>query len=89
MSLEKDFNEVQNILKRAAELIQSMLGGEDVPPPLAKARYESVTKIEEAYMWLANGVMSMQQFEANVAAAAEGMAKDIAEGKPVDLKVVE
>jgi DNA-binding ferritin-like protein len=86
--LQEKFNEAQTYLKQAAEAIQSLLGGESVPPPAAKARYESITKIEEAYMWMANGVQSLLALESKVAEAAQQMANDAANGKKPELKVV-
>ena len=86
--LQEKFNEAQALLKQAAEAIQSLLGGENVPPPAAKARYESITKIEEAYMWMANGVQSLLAFESKVAEAAQSLADKVADGEKPGLKVV-
>jgi hypothetical protein len=87
--LQAQFNEVQDNLKAAVEGIQALFG-KDAIPPAAKARYEATTKIEEAYMWLANGVQSMIQFDAKVAAAAGEAAQAAASdpAAPPELKIV-
>lgn len=85
--LQSQFGAIQLLLKQAAEQIQQILGGENVPPPASKARYESITKIEECYMWLANGVQSILQLDDHIEKEASRMAQEVASGPT--LKVVE
>ena len=86
--LQTQFQAVQDALKDAAQGIQELLGGEGVPPPAGQARYEATTKIEEAYMWAANGVQSLIQLDAKVQEAAEAMAPEVAKTGKSSLKVV-
>lgn len=88
-TLQAEFEKAQELLKNAANAIQSALGGENAPPPAAKARYEAITKIEEAYMWLANGVHSLLAFEEKLEKAAGEMAQKVASGEPPSLKVLD
>lgn len=86
--MQAKFEEVQTLLRDAAQGIQELLGGDSIPPPAAKARYESITKIEECYMWMANGVQSLLQLDSKIEQAAAELAHDQAKGKASKLKVV-
>ncbi len=84
--LQTQFVEIQKLLKSSAEKIQVVLGGENTPPPAAKARYEATTKLEECYMWLANGVQALLQLDEHVEREASRMAEEVASAP--SLKVV-
>ena len=84
--IEAMFAEFQGCLKRAAELAQAMFEGNH--PATTKARYEATTKIEEAYMWAANGVQAKISFDEKVEAAATEQATAVANGAAPTLTVV-
>lgn len=88
--LQSQFNTVQANLKEVVELIQEVFDGRDSVPPAMKARYEAVTKLEEAYMWISNGVQAIIQFDQKVAGAATDLARAAAAdpGAAPELKVV-
>lgn len=75
--LEAAFNKFQESLRQAAETLTKEVfpGGEDQNPVCAKARYEAVTKIEEAHMWAANGIQALFQLEEKAEQAASDMAQ--------------
>jgi len=88
--LQGQFNNVQSLLKEVVEGIQAIFEGRDAVPPAQKSRYEAVTKLEEAYMWVANGVQAIIQFDQNISKAAGDMARAAAAdpGAAPELKVV-
>lgn len=86
--LQEKFQVIQDHLKEAAQATAELFGGDDVPPPAAKARYEAITKVEEAYMWIANGVQALLQLDQKVQEAAEALTPEVLDnGKPA-LKVI-
>ena len=77
VELEGAFNQVQDLLKQAAELVSNNLFPAEngqTNPVTGKARYESVTKLEEAHMWIANGVQSLIQMDEKLGQVASQMA---------------
>lgn len=61
LALQAKFDEFTELVRKAAAVASQIIDPSVTFPPALKARYEAVTKLEEAHMWLGNGVGAMMQ----------------------------